>query len=227
MVRLQYKSLVTKEIIDHYLSIIKDEKVKKDFINTISKFDIRISTEPVIKGLEFYYKIWIIRRGTKKRAHIKEYNTLESLKKEKSKTALPSIRNILNRTRVYANVPDDFEEYCEISFRDPSDQISRTRYPAHLKRAKCFKKFITKKEILSILFLPFDDKDQLIKDKVAICGYGNNLSEVQMFYQVIPRSKMVDDYDVNSKMSFEQIEVEDKPLFVKQAWAAHLTMGFR
>ena len=62
---------------------------------------------------------------------------------------------------------------------------------------------------------------------MAICSYGNNLSEVQMFYQVIPRSKMVDDYDVNSKMSFEQIEVEDKPLFVKQAWAAHLTMGFR
>ena len=28
---------------------------------------------------------------------------------------------------------------------------------------------------------------------------------------------MVDDYDVNSKMSFEQ--VEDKPLFVKQALA--------
>ena len=59
MVRLEYKSLVTKEIIDYYLSIIKDEDEKKDFLNTISKFDIRISTKPVIKGREFYYKIWI------------------------------------------------------------------------------------------------------------------------------------------------------------------------
>jgi hypothetical protein len=56
MVRLEYKSLVTNKIINHYLSIIKDESVKKDFINTISKFDIRISTKPVIKGNEFYYK---------------------------------------------------------------------------------------------------------------------------------------------------------------------------
>ena len=100
MVRLEYKSLVTKEIIDHYLSIIKNEKQKKDFMNTISKFDIRISTKPVIKGRNYYYKIWIWRRGTKKKAHIKQYNTLESLKKEEeSKTRLPSIRDILNRIR--------------------------------------------------------------------------------------------------------------------------------
>jgi hypothetical protein len=58
--------------------------------------------------------------------------------------------------------------------------------------------------------------------EVAICGYGNNLSEVQLFYQVIPRTKMIDDYDVNSKMSFEQ--VEDKPLFVKQALGAAKVM---
>ena len=43
MVKLKYKSLVTKEIIDYYLSIIKDEK-KEGFMSTISKFDIRIST---------------------------------------------------------------------------------------------------------------------------------------------------------------------------------------
>src|SRR5687768_17379349 len=55
--------------------------------------------------------------------------------------------------------------------------------------------------------------------EVAIFDYGNNLSEVKMFYQVIPtRSKMVEDYDVNSKMSFDR--VEDKPLFVKQALTA-------
>ena len=82
MVRLEYKSLVTKETIDYYLSIIKDEREKKDFLNTVSKFDIRISTKPVIKDEEFYYKIWILRRGTKKKAHIKEYYPLEFLKKK-------------------------------------------------------------------------------------------------------------------------------------------------
>ena len=59
MVKLKYKSLVTKETIDYYLSIIKDEKEKKALMSTISKFDIRISTEPVIDDEyeEFYYKI--------------------------------------------------------------------------------------------------------------------------------------------------------------------------
>jgi hypothetical protein len=77
MVRIEYQSLVTKETIDYYLFIIKDENVKKNFQSTISKFDIRISTSPVIKGLEFYYKIWILKRGTKKRAHIKQYYPLK------------------------------------------------------------------------------------------------------------------------------------------------------
>jgi hypothetical protein len=36
MVRLQYKSLVTKDTIDHYLSIIENEKTKKNFMNTAS-----------------------------------------------------------------------------------------------------------------------------------------------------------------------------------------------
>ena len=188
MVRLEYKSLVTKEIIDHYLSIIKDdENEMKNFMNTVSKFDIRISTQPVIKDEEYYYyKIWIWRRGTKKRAHIKQYNTLESLKKEeKSKTALPNIRDILNRIRVYADVPDDFEEYCEISFRNPSDEISRTRYPSHLKRAKRFKKFITKEEIRSIPFLPFDDTDENIKDEETDDFFDlDDESDLKYLYQI-------------------------------------------
>ena len=44
--------------------------------------------------------------------------------------------------RINADVPDDFEEYCEIWFRDPSDEISRIDYLADLRRAKRFKKFI-------------------------------------------------------------------------------------
>ena len=71
MVRLEYKSLVTNETLNYYLSIIKDKRKKKDFINIKSKFDIRISTKPVIRGDEFYYKIWILRRGTKKKLILK------------------------------------------------------------------------------------------------------------------------------------------------------------
>src|SRR5688500_17220334 len=119
MVRLEYKSLVTKETIDYYLSKIKDDEGKKDLISTVSKFDIRISTQPIIEKEyeEFYYKIWIGRRGTKKRAHIKLYNRLELLKKEEGESKktilLLSLGIILCWIRTYANVPDDFEEYCE------------------------------------------------------------------------------------------------------------------
>ena len=170
MVKLKYKSLVTKETIDYYLSIIKDEKEKKALMSTISKFDIRIATEPVIDDEyeEFYYKIWIWRRGTKKRAHIKRYNKLELLKKEgESKTTLLlSLSKILGRIRFYANVPEDFEEYCEKSYRDPSDETSSTAHPRQLKRAERFKKFITKEEIKSIpSFLSIDDEDEKIDDE--------------------------------------------------------------
>ena len=171
MVRLEYKSLVTKETIDYYLSKIKDDEGKKDLISTVSKFDIRISTQPIIEEEyeEFYYKIWIWRRGTKKRAHIKLYNRLELLKKEEGESKktilLLSLGIILCWIRTYANVPDDFEEYCEITFRDPSDDTSRIAYPIHLKRAERFKKFITKEEIKSIpAFLPCYDKDLSLVD---------------------------------------------------------------
>ena len=50
---------------------------KKDFMNTISKFDIRISTKPVIERDEFYYKIWILRRGTKKESSYKRISSVK------------------------------------------------------------------------------------------------------------------------------------------------------
>ena len=162
MVRLEYKSLVTKEIIDHYLSIIKDERDKKDFINTISKFDIRISTEPVIKGEEFYYKIWILRRGTKKKAHIKDYYPLHMLKKfiSSSSSYHPlTLSGILEMIRINADVPDDFEEYCEIRFKGSSDEICRRDYLDYLRRAKRFKRFITQEEIRSFPFSIDEEKN--------------------------------------------------------------------
>jgi len=113
MVKLKYKSLVTKETIDYYLSVIKNENVKKNFQSTISKFDIRITTEPIIKGLEFYCKIWTLKRGTKKRAHIKQYYPLKLIDDDSFKTIPLSLRDILSMIRLNADVPDDFEEYCE------------------------------------------------------------------------------------------------------------------
>ena len=157
MVRLEYKSLVTKEIINHYLSIIKDEREKKDFMNTISKFDIRISTNPIIQGEEFYYKIWILRRGTKKKAHIKDYYSLHLLK-EKSQPPL-TLAEILEMVRINADVPDDFEEYCEIHFKEPSDEICRRDYLDDLRRAKRFKRFITQEEIRSFPFSIDEEKN--------------------------------------------------------------------
>ena len=80
MVRLEYKSLVTKEIIDHYLSIIKDEKVKKNLMNTASIFDIRISTKPVIKdSSKFLSNIrqYIFRDTKKQDENILKINRLD------------------------------------------------------------------------------------------------------------------------------------------------------
>ena len=157
MVRLEYKSLVTKEIIDHYLSLIKDENQRKNLMNTASKFDIRISSKPVIKGEEFYYKIWILRRGTKKKAHIKQYYPLHMLKNFTSASSSSSypltLSEILNMIQMNADVPDDFEEYCEIRLVDPSDEVCRNDYLDDLRRAKRFKRFITQEEIRSFPFI--------------------------------------------------------------------------
>jgi hypothetical protein len=161
MVKLKYISLVTKETIDYYLSIIKDdEKQKKDFQNTVSKFDIRISTEPVIKGLEFYYKIWILKRGTKKRAHIKQYYPLKLIDDDRFKTIPLTLKDVFNMIRLNADVPDDFEEYCAMWFKDATDEKNRIDYVIDLWRAERFKKFITKEEIRSIPFLPSEDEKE-------------------------------------------------------------------
>jgi hypothetical protein len=185
MVRLEYKSLVTNEIINHYLSIIKDESVKKDFINTISKFDIRISTKPVIKGNEFYYKIWILRRGTKKRAHIKQYYSLPMLKKFTSSSSSDplTISEILNMIQINADVPDDFEEYCEIRLVDPADEVCRNDYLDDLRRAKRFKRVITQEEVRSFpsIFEEENDKqNNEEEEKIRTLNF-NDKSDLELF----------------------------------------------
>ena len=148
--RLKYRSLVTKENIEYYLSIIEDESTKRDLIRTASIIDVRISTKPVIKGNEFFYKIWVIRRGTKKKVHIKQYYSIKLLKKKTKLLSSLTLAQIFEMIRITTDVPDDFEEYCEMWFRDPSDRICRFDYLQDLKRAERFKKFLTEEEIRSI-----------------------------------------------------------------------------
>jgi hypothetical protein len=51
--------------------------------------------------------------------------------------------------RINADVPDDFEEYCEIRLEDPSNRVFRNDYLDDLRRAARFKRFITQEEIRS------------------------------------------------------------------------------
>lgn len=43
----------------------KNHEFQKDFLNVISKIDIRISIKPVIKGDEYYYKFGFTERELK------------------------------------------------------------------------------------------------------------------------------------------------------------------
>ena len=146
------------------LKIESNQQTKSNLINLLSKIDIKISTKPVIVGNEFYYNIWILKRGTKNKAHLKDYYSLELLNE---KFQSPStLAEILEMIRINADVPDDFEEYCEIHFKDPSDSICRVDYLDDLKRAERFKKFLNKDEIRSMSFSFYD--------------YNNNNSEKEI-----------------------------------------------
>jgi len=179
MVRLNYQSLVTKENIKYYLSIIKgNEQTKKDFINLISKIDIRISTEPVIVGNEFYYKIWILKKGTKYKAHIKDYYSLELLNKKLQSSPI-TLAEILEMIRINADVPDDFEEYCEMRFQDPSDPVCRSDYLDDLRRAERFKKFLSQDEIRSMSFSFYQhDNNNNREQKIEVLDM-NNISNLK------------------------------------------------
>ena len=106
--------MVTKDNVDYCLSIIKDEENKKFFMNSISKFDIRISTKPVIEGEEFYYKILIWIRVTNQRTHFKLYSRLELLKEEKAETILPILIDLLKMIRRSLYLPDECRDYYEV-----------------------------------------------------------------------------------------------------------------
>src|SRR5215216_5384401 len=158
MTQLKYQSMFTIENIKRILSKLKYEEqqwnkkhqeFQKDFLNIISKLDIRISTKPVIRGDEYYYKIWVIKKGTRNKAHIKEYYPLNFINKRPP----PTLEDVVAMIRLNSDVPDDFEEYCEMHLDNPSDPICRKDYLMDLKRAERFKKFLTIDEIKSFPIL--------------------------------------------------------------------------
>ena len=86
--------------------------------------------------------------------------------------------------RIEADVPDDFEEYCELRFEDPSDETCRIDYIADLKRAERFKKFLTEDEIRSIPSLSEEENND--KD---IDNYGKSIEEKKERFEFINKIK--------------------------------------
>jgi hypothetical protein len=64
--------------------------------------------------------------------------------------------------RLNSDIPDDFEEYCEMHLKNPNDPICRMDYLIDLKRADRFKKFLTIKEIRSMPILHNNNKEYTI-----------------------------------------------------------------
>jgi hypothetical protein len=122
MSQQQYQSLVTKENIDYSLSKLKDEDENKDFMNVISKLDIRVDTKPVIEGDEISSKIWLLDRNTKLRRHF-ILSRLEFQKEVKIET-IPNLIDILNMLRRWLDTPDDLRDYYEILPKDLANKYS-------------------------------------------------------------------------------------------------------
>ena len=120
MSKLKYQSLVTKENIDYSLSKLKDEDEKKDFMNVVSKLDIRIDTEPLIEGDEISYNIGIWEKNTKRRRHF-ILSRLEFLKREKMET-IPNLIFILNALGRWLDTSDELRDCYEILPKDSANE---------------------------------------------------------------------------------------------------------
>ena len=173
--------MVTKENVESIVSKLEDEQLQKDFVNTMSKIDIKIATEPIKINDEYCYKIWISKKVTKRKVQIKRYyNKKSDINKEDE----VSLSDILISIRMQADIPDDFEGYCEMISGDPEDKSYREEYLIYLKNAERFKKFLTMEEIRSIP-MSYDYKDSsMIKEDLGICeicdNYGNVIEEIDM-----------------------------------------------
>jgi hypothetical protein len=143
--KLIYKSLLTKENIDHCLSFTHDEGERKELLILLSKLDIRLSN-PYKVGHDFEYKIWIIQNFSKKRVYILE-NHFETFPKIVDLT----LADVMEILRDILNVPDSFEEYCDtVVGADEDNPVDRSDYEDYRKSADRLSKVLTKKEITSI-----------------------------------------------------------------------------
>lgn len=92
--------------------------------------------------------------------------------------------------RLNADVPDDFEEYCEMHLKDPTDPICRMDYLMDLKRAERLK-FLTIEEIRSFPILNnndnnlFSDKDDSNNNKPKIIDLNNKENLALLSYEII------------------------------------------
>ena len=207
---LKYKSLVTKENVESIVLKLEDEQLQKDFVNTMSKIDIRIAIQPIKRKDVYYYKIWVSKKGTKEKAQIKKYyNKKSDINKEDE----VSLLDILISIRMQAEVQDDFEEYCEMISLDPEDKSCREEYLIHLKKAKRFKKFLSMEEIRSFP-MPYDYKDYSEKKKedLGICeicdNYGNVIEEIDMNDKENPKVWEIFGYEIislNDKKEYDKM----------------------
>jgi len=91
--------------------------------------------------------------------------------------------------QINADVPDDFEEYCEIRFQDPTDEICRIDYLDDLRRAERFKRFITQEEIRSFPSIREEknnnkqDKEKIIIKAIIDLDDESNLK--QLCYSIV------------------------------------------
>ena len=221
MDHLNYKSLVTKENVESIISKLEDEQLQKDFVNTISKIDIRITTEPIKIKDVYCYKIWVSKKGTKKRALIKRYYDKKMNINTEDEV---SLSDILISIRMQADIPDDFEEYCEMISLDPEDKNCREGYLIHLKTAERFKKFLSMEEIRSIP-MSYDYKDYSDKENedLGICeicdNYGNVIEEIDMNDKENPKVWEILGYKViplNDKKEY------DKLVYLDSIWEYYI-----
>lgn len=152
MTQQKYQTLVTKENIDYCLSKLKDEDEKKDFMDVISKVDIKIDTKPgiakpVIGGREICYNIFIRDRNTKQRKYF-QICTLWFLKGEKIETIPPNLIDILNEIRRWLDQPDAFRNCYEVLPKESTNEYSMR--PIDWKR---FFSWVIKKQLYQKLSL--------------------------------------------------------------------------
>jgi hypothetical protein len=136
----------------------------------LSKLDIKISN-PIKAGNDVEYKIWIIQKFNKERVYIIQ-NHFQKF--PKALEGEPSLADVIEMVREIIDVPESFEEYCDIVVgANEDDPIDRIDYQDYRKRADRLSKGVTKREITSIPVLRIlpegefiDEKDEENKDLI-------------------------------------------------------------